>query len=160
MGELRFISGEAALRTFIAKIQGDAIDRLDDRNINSSGRLKRSTTTEVRIGFGSSEATLFALEYWKQAGSGSPPGTKTDPFDLAQWARDKGLANNDRAALKLGVLVSRKIERSGSKDFREGNPNVYIEAIEANADMVPEVLSAFLRDIPSALVSEFKRFAS
>ena len=160
MGELRFISGEAALRNFIAKVQGDAIAGLDDRKINASGRLKRSTTTEVRIGFGSSEATLFALGYWKQAGSGQEPGTKVDPFDLAQWARDKGLANNDRAALKLGVLVSRKIERSGSKDFREGNSNVYVDAINANADMVPEVLSAFLRDIPSAMVTEFKRFAS
>lgn len=156
MGDLRFISGEAALHQFITGIEADAREGLDDRNINASGALKRSHRTEVTMGIGSSRAAFYALDYWKTAGSGQPPGTSVKVGDLAQWAIDKGLANNERRAARIGYLVSNKILRQGSKDYRDQNPNVYETAIEGRADMVPEVLGAFLRDIPTALVREFK----
>lgn len=156
MGDLRFISGEAALRNFIDGIEADASAGLDDRNINASGKLKRSHRTEVTIGTASSTASFYALSYWTEAGSGSPPGTKVDPSALAQWAIDKGLANNERRALRIGYLVSQKIAREGSFYHRTGGENIYSTAIDANAGKIPEVLSTFVRDIPTALVREFK----
>jgi len=157
MGDLRFISGEAALRNFIDGIEADASAELDDRNINASGKLKRSHRTEVTIGTASSTASFYALNYWTESGSGSPPGTKVEPSALAQWAIDKGLANNERRAARIGYLVSQKIAREGSFYHRTGGENVYSTAIDANADKIPEVLSTFVRDIPTALVREFKQ---
>jgi hypothetical protein len=157
---IRFISGEAALRAYMTRVQTEVLDELDRRNINATGRLKRSTTTQVQTSVVTSRGTLSALGYWVNAGSGTPPGTVVTPQELAKWAVAKGLANNDRAALKLGVLVSRKIQRFGSKQFREGGENAYRVAIERRSEDVPEVLSAFLRDIPKAMISEFKAFAN
>jgi hypothetical protein len=156
MTTIKFISGQAALRNFIEGIHADVDKGLDARSINASGRLKKSNRTEVIVGLGSSSATLYALGYWKQAGSGSPPGTKVSPDDLAKWAMVKGLANNERRALKIGALVSRKIERFGSQQFRVGGENEYAKAVEGSADKVPDVLSAFIADIPKAVVREFK----
>ena len=157
MTTIRFISGQAALVDFIHGIHVEVDKGLDARNINASGRLKRSNRTEVAPGVGSTSATLYALSYWKNAGSGSPPGTKAEPSDLAQWAIDKGLANNDRAALKLGYLVARKIERFGSKQYREGGDNVYDKAIEAARPKIPDVLRAFLSDYRQPIAAEFAK---
>jgi hypothetical protein len=160
MSEPIFISGEAALRNFIQGIHADVDGQLDARNINASGALKKSNRTEVVTGLASSSATLYAYSYWTKAGSGSEPGTKVSPDALAKWAIDKGLANNERRALRIGLLVSRKILKEGSKQYREGGENVYANAVENAAPKVEAVLSAFLRDIPTALVREFKTLAS
>ena len=157
VSELRFISGEAALRNFIEQVREDVDRQLDERKVNASGALKRSNRTEVVMGMGSSSATLYALDYWHTAGSGSPPGTRTSAMALVQWAKDKGLASNDRHAARIALLVQRKILREGSRQWREGGENIYTTAIERAQPGVGAVLSAFLSDIPKALVSQFGR---
>lgn len=157
MTTLRFISGEAALHDFLHGIMSDTETALDDRNINASGKLKASNRTEVSNGPSWSTGTFSALAHWTKAGSGSPPGTKAKVDDLKQWALDKGLANNDRAALRLGNLVSRKIEKEGSKDHREGNSNVYSDSIDANLFKIPDMLLAFARDINDPVATEFRK---
>ena len=76
---------------------------------------------------------------------------------LVQWAKDKGLASNDRHAARIALLVRRKILREGSKQWREGGENVYTSAIERAQSNVDAVLRAFMSDIPTALVSQFGR---
>ena len=154
---IRFISGNAALQNFLFGISSDAQAGLDDRNINASGKLRKSHRVEVSDGPSWSTGTFSALAHWTKAGSGSPPGTKAKVDDLKQWALDKGLANNDRAALRLGNLVSRKIEKEGSKDHREGNSNVYSDSIDANLFKIPDMLLAFARDINDPVATEFRK---
>lgn len=153
---IRFISGNAALQDFLFGISSDAQTGLDDRNINASGRLRQSHRVEVSDGPSFTNGVFSALAHWTKAGSGSPPGTKVNADDLKQWALDKGLANNDRAALRLGNLTARKIELQGSKDHREGNPNVYFDAIEANAYKIPDMLMAFARDFQEPVSAQFR----
>lgn len=63
MSELRFISGEAALRNFIEQVREDVDRQLDERKVNASGALKRSNRTEVVMGMGSIGSTEVTWLY-------------------------------------------------------------------------------------------------
>lgn len=114
------------LTDLLAVINQDLVDR----NINATGELTRSNSVivgdqgKVVIGLG------YALDYWTKAGSGSPPGTRTDFVQLYRWAKAKGLGRNDRETLRIAALTGRKIRREGSRDWREKNPNVYLTNID------------------------------
>lgn len=150
-----FISGKAALSHFMGQRVSNINEALDSRKINASGKLRRTNAYAVDDGPTFTTATLYAQSYWVKAGSGSPPGTKVSLPDLVQWAKDKGLVNNERAALRLAYLTSRKIFREGSRDFRQGNENVYLKEIDAAQREIPDVLQAFLRDIDTPLIEQF-----
>jgi hypothetical protein len=157
MTTIRFISGAAALSDFIAGIHGDVDDRLDQRGINASGAMKRSNRTDVVPGIESMSANLYALGYWKTAGSGSPPGTKVSGDALMKWAMDKGLAIDERRAARIAIYTQRKIFKEGSKQHRENGENVYQGAVEAAAPKIPELIRAFLSDYREPIATEFKR---
>ena len=157
MSEPVYINGSAALKNFIQGIHSRADQLLDERNINASGRLKKSNRTDVRDTFAASTATLSALGYWKTAGSGSPPGTKTDVNALQQWAMDKGLANNTRKALRIAMFVERKILREGSKQYREHGINVYSQAITEAQPRIPALLRAFMSDDAAKFRKQFEQ---
>jgi hypothetical protein len=150
-----FISGKAALANFMGNRVANINEALDSRKINASGKLRRTNAYAVDDGPTFTVATLYAQSYWVQAGSGSPPGTKVSLPDLVQWAKDKGLVNNERAALRLAFLTQRKILKEGSRDFRQGNDNVYLKEIDAAQVEIPDVLQTFLRDIDTPLAQQF-----
>lgn len=156
MGTLQFISGKAAMETFMAMLREDINDDLDTQNVNASGRLKRSNTVTVSESPASITGTLMGLTYWVNANSGTPPGTNVSLDALVQWAKDKGLVNNDRAALRLAFTTQKKIRAIGSRGFREGRPNTYEERIKRNADQLPDVLRACMKDIDAGIITEFK----
>lgn len=155
MDQPTFTSGSAALRSFMQGIHSRVDELLEERNINASGRLQRSNRVDLRESVSASTGTLSALSYWRTAGSGSPPGTATEWTALQRWAMDKGLANNERRAARIAMLVQRKILREGSKQYREGGKNVYTQAIEEAQERIPSVLRAFLRDADSRHRKEF-----
>lgn len=150
-----YINGSAALRSFMQGIHSRVNELLDDRGINASGRLRRSNRVDLRESVSASTGVFSALSYWRTAGSGSPPGTKTEWTALQRWAMDKGLANNERRAARIAMFVQRKILREGSKQYREGGKNVYTQAIEEAQGRIPSVLRAFLRDEDSRYRKEF-----
>lgn len=150
-----YINGSAALRSFMQGIHSRVNELLDERGINASGRLQRSNRVDLRESVSASTGTFSALSYWRTAGSGSPPGTKTEWTALQRWALDKGLANNERRAARIAMLVQRKILKEGSKQYREGGKNVYAQAIEEAQERIPSVLRAFLRDTDSHHRKEF-----
>ncbi len=157
MDDTRFISGEAALRNFMEGLRSDIDDRLAYQNINASGALMNSNLTEVSVGVGSATGRLYALDYWKNAGNGVPPGTRVEIGALAKWARDKGLAVSPKKALRIAMLVRRKIMDEGSKQYREHGTNVYTDAITEAQPRVEGVLRAFLSDWPKAINEQFGR---
>lgn len=105
-------------------------DRIRQRGHIASGSLisqnsfvATSSGNHV-IGFG------YALDYWVNVGSGTPKGTDV-PFEaLVRWAMNKGLTNSRKEMASLAMNVRRKIRMEGSLDYRLGNPNIYLEAIE------------------------------
>ncbi len=157
MGELRFISGKAALSQFIQGIQGAVSDRLEASGYNASGRLSRTMRNEVTEQPGATSAELFAAAHWKFVGNGRGPGRMPPVDPLIQWAKDKGLASEDSAATRMGWAIARNIAREGSLDHQLGGKNVFAEAIRAAQPGINDVLRAFARDIPQPLASEFKK---
>jgi len=157
MPEVHFISGSAALRNFMEGIRSDVDQRIADRKISASGALLNSNRTEVEMGTASARGSLYALDYWKKAGSGSPPGTKVELSALAKWAIDKGIAKSQRKAVRVAMLVQRKILREGSYEYRNQGVNVYTSAIDDAQVRVPAVLAAFLSDWPNAVREQFGR---
>lgn len=155
MADTTYINGSAALRSFMQGIHSRVNELLDERGINASGRLQRSNRVDLRESVSASTGTLSALSYWRTAGSGSPPGTAVEWTALQRWAMDKGLANNERRAARIAMLVQRKILREGSKQWREHGENVYMQAIEEAQGRIPSVLRAFLRDEDSRHRKEF-----
>lgn len=158
---ITFISGKAALQAFVGDLHGDVDRRLDQRNINASGALKASNRHEVYEQAEAIVGELSALSYWKNAGSGSPPRTVADFEDLKGWALVKGLTSDLGMAGRIAAAVQDRIYEEGSRDFRERNPNVYTEAVEAAQPRINDVLQAFLRDIDAPMATQFsKAFAA
>lgn len=155
MAEIRFISGEAALRAFIDGYSSKAQDELDRRNINASGRLRASHRVEVFSDQDSTTGSLYGLSYWTKAGSGSPPGTVADLTGLKEWLLNKGLIKDLTPPERIAALIQDKIYREGSRDFRERNPNVYRQVAEGYRDKVRPVVQAFLRDVSSPMSKSF-----
>lgn len=115
-----------SMTALIAAINQDLIDR----NINATRALTRSNSAIVGDTGKVVTALGYALDYWTRAGSGSPPGTRTDFVQLYRWAKAKGLGRTDRETLRIAALTSRKIRKFGSRDWREGNVNVYLNRID------------------------------
>lgn len=105
-------------------------EKLQERGHIATGTLLSGNSAVVNdtgkqvIGLG------YAYDYWVNVGNGSPPGTRVAFLDLVRWAKAKGRGRNERETLRIAALVGRKIRREGSLDFREGNPNVYLETID------------------------------
>lgn len=96
---------------------------MDRRNLNATGAMAASVDPEVTQDAEATVGTLSALDYWVRVGSGTPPGGPVFVDDIQKWIDAKGL---DLSAW----AVARRIRRTGSKDFREGNPNAFETAID------------------------------
>lgn len=157
MSAIQFITGKAALVNFLAGIKAEAIEQLDQRNINASGALKRSTNYAVNVDVGRVDASLFALSYWETAGSGSPPGTVANLTALKAWALDKGIIKGVADPSGFAQTVKDNILLWGSNDWIAGNENVYIRSVENAAPKVAPMLLAFARDYSTPIAAEFKK---
>lgn len=155
-----FINGKAALSVFLQDIADDVLLRIEGGGYNASGAMKRSIGTEVVESIATT-GTLFAADYWRYIGNGRGPGKMPPIAPLVRWAKDKGLASTDKAATGLAFAVAKSIARDGSLDHQLGGKNQFSEAILAAQDKVPDVLTAFLKDIEDPVISQFnKAFAA
>ena len=101
----------------------DVLAELERRRINATGALSASVDVNTALLPTETVGTMTALGYWKTAGSGTPPGGPVRVSDIQTWLDAKGLDFSAWA-------IARRIRRIGSKDFREGNPNAFLTAIE------------------------------
>ena len=157
MTTVRFINGSAALADFLNGIHRDIDDQLDQRNINASGRLRASNRTEVFSTSADVVGNLFALDYWKTAGSGSPPGTNVELDDLRGWLIDKGIITDLEETKYVALLIQEKILKEGSRDHRERNTNVYVESIRSAQSKMPFILREFLTDFRDPIAEQFSK---
>lgn len=155
MSEIRFISGEAALRNFLHAYSEEARGQLVERNINASGALSRSHRIDVGVSGNATTGELLGLSYWTTAGSGSPPGTVANLDGLKAWLLDKGIVKGVDNPSWLAELIQDKIYAEGSKRFRERQPNVYRKLAREKSIEVSEVIKVFLTDIAKPMDSVF-----
>lgn len=106
----------------------DIAGEMNRRDLSASGAMIASLDDEVTQDDTSTTGTLSALDYWVNVGSGTPPGSGVKEADIAQWMEDKGF---EGANIATAFFITRKINREGSKAYRQGLPNAFDTAIDA-----------------------------
>lgn len=109
-----------AMNTLRANVQAG----MEQRGKNATGNTSRRV--EV-LSFGSEftgEAALEADSQWKYVGNGRGPGGRPPIDNLRQWIAARGLSISPYA-------LAEKITKEGSRDFRLGRTNVFLDQITA-----------------------------
>ncbi len=106
----------------------DITGEMNRRDLSASGDMIASLDDQVTQDDTSTTGTLSALDYWVNVGSGTPPGSGVTERDIAQWMEDKGF---EGANIATAFFITRKINREGSKAYRQGLPNAFDTAIDA-----------------------------
>jgi hypothetical protein len=114
---------ERFAQELITGIQKDMVDR----GKNASHNLINSIKPRFIVSLDGFTTEFEALEYWKEAGSGRKPGKVPKKFyqTIQQWMDAKGGMTHLSA-----FLIAQKIGREGSKDWREGKPNIFTTRID------------------------------
>ncbi len=154
MATLASPKGNAALRSYLNELAQSM--RAGVAPFNASGRMGESIISELtEIARAGATGRILALDYWVNVGSGTPPGTFVPVEDLTEWALIKRIRLTERGARKFATYISYKIEAEGSRDYRRGGENVFIQAIEVSQPDISKVLDAYLGDIDEAFTREF-----
>lgn len=154
MAKVQFISGRAALGSFIGRLSADMANRLDSGGYSTSNRLKDSIDGTIKDGVTIS-GVITALDYWQYVGNGRGPGKMPPVSPLIKWALAKGLATNENEATSIGWAIAKGIAREGSLDFQLKGKNVFEQAILDSQDEIEAILDAFLRDAEEITIQQF-----
>ena len=90
--------------------------------VASRSTLNSITTTTSVYSMGMN-GRMEANDNWRFVGNGRGPGRMPPVANIQSWLDTKGLTIS-------AWVVARKIGREGSKDFRQGNANVFEQAID------------------------------
>jgi len=134
-------------RTLIRKIR----QRLAARKKNASGALSKSTTWNVTSSPTLLRGTGEAFDYWKWAGNGRPPGGMPPVSKLERWAKKKGLGKG------AGWAVAKKIQKEGSKDYREGKENIFLQVINEEQENIEFITDALMKDASIEIFTELEK---
>ena len=131
---------QAGVEDALEALRLDVLAEMERRGLNASYALVNSIENDVVQTDVSTTGTMTALDYWVNAGSGTPPGQGVREFDIAQWMEFKGF---EGANIATAFFITRKINREGSKDYRLGNPNAFETAIDGweNSQVLVELAS-------------------
>lgn len=137
----------------INKVVAPIVDGLNDRGLNSTGKLAAGTEFTVSASQEGIRGTGYAPYYWKWGGgSGRGPG-KPPPVDkLKAWVAAQGMPEG------AAYAIAKKIGREGSKDYREGNPNVFIQVVDKAADQQEALHNALNKDFAEPIFRENEQF--
>lgn len=106
----------------------DIIAEMERRDLNATGAMVDSLEVDVMQDDTSTTGTLTAFDYWVNVGSGTPPGSDVKERDILTWMEAKDF---EGANIGTAFFIARKINRDGSKAYRQGLPNAFETSIEA-----------------------------
>lgn len=109
----------AKVRSIMDRLTNEIRTELVRRGHKATGSLSQSVRVTVLSGQTFVVAEGRALDHWKYVGNGRGPGKQPPTAPIRRWLRAKGQDE------RLAFPIARKIGREGSKDFREGNENVF-----------------------------------
>jgi hypothetical protein len=119
-----------------------------DKGKNATGETARTLDVIARnVGADGGEAALEANANWKWVGNGRGPGRMPPIGPIQAWIDAKGLELSAWA-------VAGKIKREGSRDFRLGRPNIFIEEIRGWEEIELPRVDAKLTDLLAGRVVE------
>lgn len=97
---------------------------MEQRGKNATGATMRSTQIATLGDETFAEGTYSAADHWKYVGNGRGPGQMPPVENLAAWDRTKGDNTN-------GWALAVNIAKRGTRDFRQKNSNIFLDAEEA-----------------------------
>ena len=126
--ESRAFSGlNATINAAVAELIKDIQNELAAQGHNLSGRLSRSLTQKIyergqevindvemlKYGAYQNEGVKPSRIPFGRAKTGSPGGTSKFIQALQQWVRDRGIAQNDKTALRIAFAIAKKMKKEG-----------------------------------------------
>lgn len=106
----------------VERLRANVRTGMNERGKNATG----STSAQIDVlefgGDTTGEAALEADSHWKFVGNGRGPGGRPPIAKLRQWIAARGLSISPYA-------LAEKIAREGSRDYRLGRTNVFLDEI-------------------------------
>ena len=115
--------GAIAVKVAIEQVKALSVRELEKRRKVATGRTMRSLTISLTSSDAAQTGKLEGDEQWKWVGNGRGPGRMPPLGPIQEWV-------NARRLTISAYAVARTIAKQGSKDFREGNQNVFLSAFE------------------------------
>lgn len=88
---------------------------LDDQGHRNTGALQESLRSKVTQSGGGYEITIYGKDYAKYVDRGIPSGVWVNPYALAEWVEQKGIATGEKEIKNIAFAIRHKI-------FKEGSP--------------------------------------
>lgn len=122
-----FSSLNVTINAAVADLVKDIQNELAAQGHNLSGKLSRSLTQKIyergqevvaevemmKYGAYQNEGVKASRVPFGRAKTGSPGGTSKFIQALQQWVKDRGIAQNDKIALRIAFAIAKKMKKEG-----------------------------------------------
>ena len=106
----------------VERLRANVRAGMNERGKNATGGTSAQIDVLEFGGDTTGEAALEADSHWKFVGNGRGPGGRPPIAKLRQWIAARGLSISPYA-------LAEKIAREGSRDYRLGRTNVFLDEI-------------------------------
>jgi len=140
-----------AVETAMDDLLGRIREEANYRGKVASGGTLSALRTPVVSGEGYVLGTLTGPDHWKYVGNGRGPGRMPPITRIEAWIASKALPISAWA-------VAKRIAKEGSRDFRLGRTNIFLDSIDAwkESDAVDAVGQAGVLAFGAAYVQNIK----
>lgn len=132
---------------------------LDDQGHRNTGKLQDSMRSVVTSSGKGYDITIYGQDYAKYVDRGIPAGVWVNPYALAEWVEQKGIATGEREVKNIAFAIRHKIYQEGSptkgslKFSKSGKRDEFIKVmLDENANIIFQmVFDLFSREVAISL---------
>jgi len=132
---------------------------LDDQGHRNTGKLQDTMRSEVKTSGKGYEIIIYGKEYAKYVDRGIPSGVWVNPYALAEWVEQKGIATGEKEIKNVAFAIRQKIFQEGSptkgslKFSNSGKRDEFIKVmLDANANVIFQMaFDVFSREVAVTL---------
>ena len=140
-------------------IVDELVKVLDDQGHRNTGKLQDSMRSEVTSNGKGYNITIYGQDYAKYVDRGIPAGVWVNPYALAEWVEQKGIATGEREVKNIAFAIRRKIYEEGSptrgslRFSKSGKRDEFIQVmLDENANIIfQKVFDLFSREVAISL---------
>jgi hypothetical protein len=148
--------GLELIGNFIVEQLVKVLDEQGHRNTGTLQDTMRSVVTSNGKGY---NITIYGKEYAKYVDRGIPSGVWVNPYALAEWVEQKGIATGEKEIKNIAFAIRQKIFQEGSptrgslKFSKTGKRDEFIQVmLDANANIIFQmVFDLFSREVAISL---------
>lgn len=132
---------------------------LDDQGHRNTGKLQETMRSVVTSSGKGYDITIYGQDYAKYVDRGIPAGVWVNPYALAEWVEQKGIATGEREVKNIAFAIRHKIYQEGSptkgslKFSKTGKRDEFIQVmLDENANIIFQmVFDLFSREVAISL---------